>query len=82
MATIDAFLTEVIDKRGSDLHFIAGDPPRIRLHGELSPLRAEATPAETVREALYEIMPRKAIERSTPDLVRRSQSWSPCRYAS
>ena len=27
---IDAFLTEILDKRGSDLHFIAGDPPRIR----------------------------------------------------
>ena len=35
MAQIDAFLEEVLERRGSDLHFIAGDPPRIRLHGEL-----------------------------------------------
>ncbi len=35
MAEIDAYLTEVLDKRGSDLHFIAGDPPRIRLYGDL-----------------------------------------------
>ena len=27
--------TEILDKRGSDLHFIAGDPPRIRLFGDL-----------------------------------------------
>jgi twitching motility protein PilT len=63
MAQIDPLLEEILKRRGSDLHFLAGDPPRIRLHGELSPLRAEATPAETVREALYEIMPRKAVER-------------------
>ena len=30
MPAIDAYLTEILDKRGSDLHFIAGDPPRIR----------------------------------------------------
>src|SRR6202050_192743 len=63
MAHIDPLLEEILRRRGSDLHFLAGDPPRIRLNGELSPLRAEATPAETVKEALYEIMPRKAVER-------------------
>ena len=34
---IDEFLSEVLIKSGSDLHFVAGDPPRIRLHGELQP---------------------------------------------
>jgi twitching motility protein PilT len=63
MAQIDSLLEEIVKRRGSDLHFLAGDPPRMRLHGELSPLRGEATPAETVKEALYEIMPRKAVER-------------------
>src|SRR5580693_2267830 len=63
MAQIDSLLEEILKRRGSDLHYIAGDPPRIRLHGDLSPLRAEPTPAETVKEALYEIMPRKAVER-------------------
>ena len=43
MAQIDAFLNEVLEKRGSDLHFIAGDPPRIRLYGDLSPLQARAS---------------------------------------
>jgi len=63
MAQIDAYLTEVQRRRGSDLHFLAGDPPRIRLWGDLSPLRAESLEPEFVREALYEIMPRKAQER-------------------
>jgi twitching motility protein PilT len=63
MAQIDQFLEDVLKRRGSDLHFIAADPPRIRMNGELSPLRGEALTPEFTKETLYEIMPRKAIER-------------------
>ena len=63
MARIDEFLLEVVRRRGSDLHFLAGDPPRIRLHGDLAPLRGEPLDANLVREALYEIMPKKASDR-------------------
>src|SRR5579871_4330328 len=63
MAQIDAYLEEVLRRRGSDLHFIAGDPARIRLHGELSALQDTALMADSVKAALYEIMPRKAVER-------------------
>ncbi len=63
MAKIDEFLEEILKRDGSDLHFIAGDPPRIRQYGNLSGLRAERLGAEFVREAIYEIMPRKALER-------------------
>src|SRR5208283_811726 len=60
---IDPLLEEILRRRGSDLHFIAGDPPRIRLHGELAPLRAEPLTAEYAKATLTEIMPRKAMER-------------------
>jgi twitching motility protein PilT len=63
MATIDAFLKEVLQRKGSDLHFLAGEPPRIRLYGDLSPLRPEVMTADFVREALYEILPTKAQAR-------------------
>jgi twitching motility protein PilT len=63
VAVIDTFLKDVLQRRGSDLHFLAGDPPRIRLYGDLSPLRQEAMTADFVREALYEIMPPKAQAR-------------------
>jgi twitching motility protein PilT len=63
MAQIDAYLNEVLDKGGSDLHFIAGDPARVRRFGDLMPLRPEPLSAEFVRETLYEIMPRTAVER-------------------
>ena len=63
MVAIDPFLKDVLQRRGSDLHFIAGDPPRIRLYGDLSPLRTETLTADFVRQALYEIMPAKAQAR-------------------
>jgi len=63
VAAIDAFLTEVVERRGSDLHFIAGDPPRIRLYGDLGPLRQDKLEANFVKEALYEIMPKPALDR-------------------
>src|SRR5882672_3032495 len=63
MAQIDSLLLEVLEKRGSDLHFIAGDPPRIRLFGDLSSLKPEKLAAEFVKQALMEILPKKALER-------------------
>jgi twitching motility protein PilT len=63
MAEIDAYLTEVLEKRGSDLHFIAGDPARVRQYGDLTPLRPDRLAAEFVKQALYEIMPKPALER-------------------
>ena len=63
MATIDSYLLEVLEKRGSDLHFIAGDPPRIRQYGDLMALRPESLAQDFVKEALYEIMPKTALER-------------------
>ena len=63
MATIDSFLLEVLEKRGSDLHFIAGDPPRIRQYGDLMALRPENLGQDVVKDALYEIMPKTAVDR-------------------
>src|ERR1700726_5332900 len=63
MAQIDSLLLEVLEKRGSDLHFIAGDPPRIRLFGDLSSLRPDKLAAEYVKQGLYEIMPKTALDR-------------------
>ncbi len=63
MAQIDPFLNEILEKRGSDLHFLAGDPPRIRVYGDLTPLRPDKLTADYVKTALYEIMPKTAVER-------------------
>ena len=38
MALIDEYLLEVLKRKGSDLHFIAGDPPRVRRYEKILPL--------------------------------------------
>jgi len=63
VARIDEYLTEVMNRKGSDLHFLAGDPARVRLYGDLLQLRPDRLAPDFVREALYEIMPRQAVER-------------------
>ncbi len=63
MARVDDYLEEILKRNGSDLHFMAGHPPRIRQYGSLMKLREEVLNPEVVKEALYEIMPRQAIER-------------------
>jgi twitching motility protein PilT len=63
MPAIDAYLTQVLERDGSDLHFLAGDPPRVRQYGELKALSAEPLNAEMVKTTLYEIMPKLSVER-------------------
>jgi twitching motility protein PilT len=63
VAQIDTYLREILEKRGSDLHFLAGDPPRVRVYGDLTPLREEKLSVDFVKTALYEIMPKTAVDR-------------------
>jgi twitching motility protein PilT len=63
VARIDEYLAEVLNRKGSDLHFLAGDPPRIRLYGDLLTLRPDKLQPDLVRDALYEIMSKQAIDR-------------------
>jgi twitching motility protein PilT len=63
MPVIDEYLKEVLSKKGSDLHFLAGDPPRIRLYGDLQALRPDRLEKEFVQNTLYEIMPKTAVKR-------------------
>ena len=56
MNRVDAFLELVVKQKGSDLHIIAGNPPRLRLQGETHSVKyRELSPQET-KELLYEIM--------------------------
>ncbi len=63
MPAIDQFLNQVLERDGSDLHFLAGDLPRVRQYGELKPLSNQPLNAEMVKTTLYEIMPKLALER-------------------
>ena len=63
MPAIDQYLTQVLASNGSDLHFLAGDPARIRQYGELKALGDRPLTADSVKTTLYEIMPKLAVER-------------------
>jgi twitching motility protein PilT len=63
MPAIDQYLQAVLERNGSDLHFLAGDPARVRQYGELKPVKPEPLSADFVKTTLYEIMPKLAMER-------------------
>src|SRR5688572_50527 len=61
---LDAYLTELQARGGSDLHLRVGGPPRIRVHGVLEPMPGADVLTEAVTEAI-------ASEIIRPHLVER-----------
>ncbi|MCK6370333.1 MAG: type IV pilus twitching motility protein PilT [Gammaproteobacteria bacterium] len=53
---IDEYLKKVAAERGSDLHFIAGQPPRMRRYGELQAIEDQPLAAARAEELLRPIM--------------------------
>src|SRR5437763_3878296 len=50
MAYLDQFLSVIVKHGGSDLHFAEGQPPKMRVHGDIMPIRAEPiSPEEAVQ---------------------------------
>lgn len=60
MKRVDALLARMVETDGSDLHMIAGDPPRVRVYGDLRALENEVMNAEAVSDSLAEVMPEHA----------------------
>ena len=56
MATIDKFFRALHEKGGSDLHILAGQPPKFRIHGRLEPLNMPALSNKEATDLLYEIL--------------------------
>jgi len=57
MNRIDTFLRLVVEQQGSDLHLVSGNPPRIRIHGEIHPIKYRELTVEETSELVREIMP-------------------------
>ena len=53
---IEDFLRSMHLRKGSDLHVIAGDPPRMRVNGDLITLQNQALDPEQLMTALVDIM--------------------------
>ncbi|MBN1552865.1 Flp pilus assembly complex ATPase component TadA, partial [bacterium] len=71
MARIDAFLRLMIEQRASDLHFVSGHVPIMRVHGELIPLKYRRINSNDCLNFVNEIIPqhlrRKFDEESDAD---------------
>jgi twitching motility protein PilT len=57
---IDRLLRATVASNGSDLHLIAGNPPRFRVHGDLEILEPGKLDAEELARSLAAITPRVA----------------------
>ena len=56
-AEIDALLTLLVQQSGSDLHLRVGEPPILRVHGELKRLEREALTPMVVEAMIASVMP-------------------------
>ena len=54
MAYLDEFLQIVVRKDASDLHIAEGEPPKIRVHGDIMPIRAEPISHDEAKRMLSE----------------------------
>jgi twitching motility protein PilT len=60
-AAMDSMLRNLIQSGASDLHLRGGEPPMLRLHGELSRLEQSALSAERLEAMLVSIMTPKEL---------------------
>ncbi len=56
---IDEFFQALVDQGGSDLHLSEGEPPKIRVHGDVTPIREEPLTHEEMVELMEPICPPK-----------------------
>jgi twitching motility protein PilT len=55
MARIDAFFKLMHEQGASDLHLIAGQPPMLRIHGDMERVKYKVLDNDELRKMLYEI---------------------------
>jgi twitching motility protein PilT len=55
MPYIDQFLSVIVEEGGSDLHIAEGEPPKMRRHGDVMPIREEAITRDEAAGMLSEI---------------------------
>src|SRR3989442_10530069 len=55
MASLDRFLSVIVKHGGSDLHIGEGEPPKMRMHGDIMPIRAETMKREEAVQMMSEV---------------------------
>lgn len=62
MAKIDAFFKLMNEQGASDLHLMAGQPPALRIRGEIERVKYKILDNDDLRSMLYEIAPETKIK--------------------
>ncbi|HKK90856.1 MAG TPA: type IV pilus twitching motility protein PilT [Desulfobacteraceae bacterium] len=62
MAKIDAFFKLMHDQGASDLHLVSGQPPALRLHGDVERIKYNVLTNDELRSILYEITAEEKIK--------------------
>jgi twitching motility protein PilT len=62
MAKIDAFFKLMNDQGASDLHLAAGQPPALRIRGDIERIKYKVLDNDTLRSMLYEIAPEDKVK--------------------
>jgi len=62
MAKIDAFFKLMNEQGASDLHLTAGQPPALRIRGEIERIKYKVLDSDDLRGMLYEIAPEQKIK--------------------
>jgi twitching motility protein PilT len=61
---LNSVLCELVQRGGSDLHLSAGNPPTLRLHGELTPMdEYEPLTPHVIQRVMYSVITQKQRER-------------------
>jgi twitching motility protein PilT len=61
---LNTVLAELVRRGGSDLHLTAGNPPTLRLHGELTPMEEyETLTPHVIQRVMYSVITQKQRER-------------------
>src|SRR5512143_3718662 len=63
MAKIDAFFKLMHEQGASDLHLVAGQPPALRIRGEVERVKYKVLTSDDLRAMLYEITAEHKIKR-------------------
>ncbi len=62
MAKIDAFFRLMHDQGASDLHLVSGQPPALRITGDIERIKYKILTNDDLRKILYEITPEEKIK--------------------
>jgi len=62
MAKIDAFFKLMNDQGASDLHLVSGQPPALRIRGEMERVKYKILNNDDLRKMLYEIAPEDKVK--------------------